>query len=146
MGVNIDGRVEIQNAFFEQPERNDWHAVIDAGFILDRDYTMFGSMFGVRNSTSFAPVAANRGLPADASEDLEALAIAEGNHSHTWITWNELQAVNWDEVGLVYGTDQISRRDALGPAGILLLEMMKPLVERYGGDCVRLVVWFDNYN
>lgn len=147
MEVDIHGSVEFRDANLDEGrDWKDWYAVINAGIILDRSYAMFGSLFGVRNPTDFVPVAADRGLPDDVSEEVKGDAEGEGNHSYTWITWEELQAVDWDATGLIYGTDRISRRDALGDSGCLLLDLMKPLAERYGEQCVRLVVWFDNYS
>ena len=147
MGVDIHGSVEFRDAALDEGrDWKVWYAVINAGIILDRSYAMFGSLFGVRNSTDFVSVAAGRGLPDDVSDEVRRDAKGRGKHSFTWITWEELQAVNWDETGLIYGTDPISRRGALGDAGGLLLELMKPLADRYGGHCVRLVVWFDNYS
>ena len=147
MGVDIHGSVEFRDAALDEGrDWRYWHAVINAGIVLDRSYAMFGSLFGIRNPTDFVPVAAGRGLPDDVSEEVKGNAEGEGHHSYTWITWEELQSVDWDATGLIYATDRISRRDALGDSGGLLLALMKPLAERYGDQCVRLVVWFDNYS
>lgn len=146
MGVNIFGSVEFRNAALDEGrDWKDWHAVINAGIVLDQSYTMFGSLFGVRNRTSFAPIAACRGLPDDVSGVIRSDAEQEGNHSFTWITWDELQAVDWNETGLV-GDDPITRSEALGDSGELLMELMRPLANYYGGECLRLVVWFDQYS
>ena len=147
MGVLIHGSVEIRNTCLDKDrDGKDWWAVINAGILLDQSYAMYGSLFGIRNTTTFVPAAPSRGLPEDISEEVKGDAVGEGFHSYTWITWEELQAIDWDEVGLIYGAEQILRRDALGESGSLLLELMKPLADRYGGQCVRLVVWFDNYS
>ncbi|MEU6866793.1 hypothetical protein ABZ924_26625 [Streptomyces sp. NPDC046876] len=57
----------------------------------------FGCLFGIRNA-SFEPLAADRGLPPDASP--EARAHYEdwgGAYGGSWITWAELQTVDWEE-------------------------------------------------
>ena len=82
MGVDICGSVEFRDAVLDEFRGwKVWYAVINAGIILDRSCAMFGSLFGVRNPTDFAPVAANRGLPDDVSEEVKADAKGEGYHS-----------------------------------------------------------------
>ena len=161
MGCDITGWVEFSDT---TPSRRHagrawWSPVLDAGFLLGRDYDLFGSLFGVRNGTDFAPVAADRGLPTDLSELARRDAECEGYHSHTWVTWEELAAVDWDELALDWGDEfrrivgnpdrdgppeMISRHQTLNADWHLLMEMAAPLVRRYGADRVRLVVWFDN--
>ncbi|UBU15826.1 hypothetical protein [Nonomuraea gerenzanensis] len=62
----------------------------------DQDYDAFGCLFGVRNRLGWTPVAAGRGLPADASEqvraDHERLAHLDGAvRGCTWVSWAELR-------------------------------------------------------
>ncbi|SRR5579885_2843409 len=60
---------------------------------------MFGSLFGVRNFAHFRPIAPERDFPEDASELVKEdfAASSEDNFSPTWITWNEIKAINWEE-------------------------------------------------
>ena len=98
MGADIHGCVEFREAALDRHfDEEDWYSVVDAGIILDRDYSLFGSLFGVRNYTDFAPVAAGRGLPPHVSDEVRGHAECEGHHSDTWVTWDELQAVDWEE-------------------------------------------------
>ena len=161
MGCDITGWVEFSNTTWRhrQVEGARWLPVLDAGFLLGRNYDLFGSLFGVRNATDFAPVAADRGLPTDLSELTRRDAEYEAYHSHTWVTWEELAAVDWDELAMKWGDEfsrirgdldpdgrpeMISRRQTLNADWHLLMEMAAPLVRQYGADRVRLVLWFDN--
>ena len=188
-GVNVEcdihGWVEFRDACLDEFfSEGRWYAAIDAGNLLDRSYSMFGSLFGVRNTTDFVPVAAGRGLPPHVTDEVQERAEEAGcgYHSHTWVTWTELQTVNWEEEaldgiawstsldgtqvregrrlsrddpnrrdgaiwteeGLMFSVGQVTRRQAAGDDFCLLMAMMEPLMRRYGGECVRLVVWFDN--
>lgn len=136
-------------------EGAQWWAAINVRLILSRNYALFGSLFGVRNATDFAPVAADRGLPTDLSQKAGRDGAREGYHSQTWVTWEELAAVDWDELALDWRDEDsrldrdgwpemISRRQVLDADWHLLMEMAEPLVRRYGADRVRLVLWFDN--
>lgn len=165
-------------------ERVHWYGVIEVESLLDRDYTMFGSLFGLRNWTDFHSAVESRGLPDDLSERAidDVFEFGEEYHSHTWATWQELEAVNWkeealtgvawsvepDEKGCRWGTrlehsdprrmegnswvergglvrvEKLTRWEALGRQGQLLFDLMRVLAARYGGDAVRLVVWFDS--
>jgi hypothetical protein len=82
-------------------------------------YDAFGCLFGVRNYARFTPVAAARGLPADATDversNWEAALAGGSGHGATWVLAEELAAVNWDELG--EGPDERVhhyRRDADG--------------------------------
>jgi hypothetical protein len=63
------------------------------------DYDMFGCLFGVMNYANFKPIAPERGLPADSSEQIRQELEQFGNtaFSTTWISWREVQAINWEE-------------------------------------------------
>ena len=52
------------------PRRQHWKAVLDVHNImgLDRDYTFWGCLFGVKNTGNFKPIAANRRLPSTRSD------------------------------------------------------------------------------
>lgn len=104
MGTEISGFVECRASHLHEEGRvSAWRVAIDL-FLLNitRNYDAFGCLFGVRNYADFRPLAADRGLPADASEtvraELDKLAQwPEQAYGTTWITWAELKAVDWDE-------------------------------------------------
>jgi hypothetical protein len=127
--------------------------------VLGRNYALLGSLSGVRNATDFAPVAADRSLLHNLSVRTGRDAEWEKYHSHTWVTWKELEAVDWDELALDWGDEfrriigkpdrdgppeMITRRQTLNADWHRLTEMAAPLVRLYGADRVRLVVWFDS--
>lgn len=74
----------------------DLHPLYDG-----RDYASFGCLFGVRNDPGWGPVAADRGLPADASsalrEEFDGIKGADAAvHSPTWVSWAELESLDPD--------------------------------------------------
>ncbi len=103
------------------------------------------------NLVNFTPLAAERGIPDDVSEEAEAAYLEAAEEpasafSASWISWAELKAADWDEraATAVRGRGQPTRKEALNSAGWqLLFEMMGALARHYGDDNVRLVVWFD---
>lgn len=107
MGVDVMGWVEVRPSYHKPDSDFDfdrqWVAVVsNVGFLAGRNYEMFGCLFGVRNHANFIPLAAERGIPDDASEDVQH-KWAEFNDrwpdeafSPSWITWAELKAVDWE--------------------------------------------------
>lgn len=98
VGTDIYGFVECRwDRWLDEDDRR-WHAAIDLDHLYNgRSYVAFGCLFGVRDA-SFAPLAADRGLPPDASPE----AVADyggwgGAYGASWITWAELQAVDWEQ-------------------------------------------------
>ena len=159
MGCDIHGRVEILYSF----SLDEWFSVIDAGLLLDRNYDAFGLLFGVRNRNGFPPIAANRGLPEDASEEVKRDGTPGADadedswilyHSASWLTLEEIQAVDWDEAILEAETEMDeagantvksrTRRSLLGASFEMVFELMEVLGKNLGPASVRLVVWFDN--
>ena len=71
MGTDISGVVECRPRWAREGggEAASWEAALDL-FLLDvtRSYDAFGCLFGVRNHAGFRPFAADRGMPADASD------------------------------------------------------------------------------
>ncbi|MGW3344602.1 hypothetical protein ACWDA3_14915 [Nonomuraea rubra] len=114
----------------------------------DQDYESFGCLFGVRNQRGWPPVAAGRGLPADASEmvraDYENSALIDAAvHGCTWISWAELRDLDMTVAAPEHGP--LTRLDVLGPGTEweYVFGVMRALARRFGADGVRLVVWFD---
>lgn len=100
MGADIHGFIECRSRWAE-PE-DAWSAAVDLDLLyLGRNYDAFGCLFGVRNHAAFAPLAAERGLPELISDAARADFDDWGSsaHSASWIGWNELRRVDWDEPG-----------------------------------------------
>jgi hypothetical protein len=97
MGTDIHGWVEAKLPFYEE---GGWQQVIGLFWLYDvRDYDAFGCFFGVRNYAQFRPIAPERGLPADVSLEVKQDAARWGNEAfgHTWIIWDEITQIDWDE-------------------------------------------------
>ena len=141
MGTDIHGWVEAHLDYMD--EEDDWLAMIYAGIILDRDYNAFRRLFGVRDyeDSGIVPIAPRRGFPVNMSQEVreEAEQVYPedqryqdgwiGCHSVTWISWAEIQSVNWSEFYQGYS---------------MLFRMMEILFEHNQIDDLRLVVYFDN--
>jgi hypothetical protein len=93
MGTDIHGYVEAYDRGL------GWRAVFDIGPLAFRDYETFGLLFGVRR-TNYQPIAAHRGLPADASREARQsyhyFAQFPDVHSASWILWKEIAAIDWE--------------------------------------------------
>lgn len=142
MGTDIQGWVE-----FKAGQSDDWEAVVRIQFLVERAYDLFGMLFGVRGVREVLPLAADRGLPADLSAEVKCDIEPPCEHP-TWILWQEITAIDWDEeldvpaLRLTYGKP-VQRKDFLRPGWSVLFAMMAALATRFGADGVRLVVWFD---
>ncbi len=102
MGVDIRGFVECR----AWPDVWDsrWQAAIDLCLLYSaRNYDAFGCLFGVQNYANFRPIAPDRGLPAEVSDSVRAQferqsQLPDQTFGSTWITWAEVQAIDWDEL------------------------------------------------
>lgn len=96
MGCDIHGFVEVKLYDF-----GEWYDCIDIRSIVGRNYDMFALLFGVRNYAAYIPIAPNRGLPELVSErakkEFEEWDVDA--HSPSWITWKEIQNINWHGQG-----------------------------------------------
>ena len=107
MGAEIEGWVQIRNAELDE-EDFGWLNAIQVGSVAERCSHMFGALFGVRNRSGFQPAAAMRGLPTFVSEQIweeaqatPAWASTTDYHSHSWITWAEIRAMDWEQTALL---------------------------------------------
>ncbi|MCB5169129.1 hypothetical protein LG634_30515 [Streptomyces bambusae] len=104
MGADIHGYIECRSTYGNLDEEDSsWHAAIDLILLYGgRNYDAFGCLFGVRNYAGFRPLAEARGLPADVSEEVrrDYESFPDLHHSASWIGWEELAAVDWDEHAL----------------------------------------------
>jgi hypothetical protein len=147
LGTDIYGWVEVMN------ERSDgnrqWFGVVRIRWLVDRNYGMFGNLFGKVNYGEFLPIAEGRGLPADASDEVSYDAASYNPVDPSWLLWSEIMAINWEEEGQsdTLGGDrfgrQVRREDTITDGWSTLWDVMEVLADRYGDANVRLVVWFD---
>lgn len=97
MTTDIYGCIEVRYPFADQDFWSDeepWTVIMDLFPLLtDQDYAAFGCLFGVRNYQGWPPVAAGRGIPADASTTWRNKIAPWEPHLHgiTWVSWAELR-------------------------------------------------------
>ena len=93
MGCDIHGFIEVKTG-------DTWEAAEDIRDDVQRNYDMFGMLFGVRNYVGFAPIAPQRGIPTDAATKTqqEYQRWDEDAHSPSWLAYSEIAALNRDEV------------------------------------------------
>jgi hypothetical protein len=107
VGIAISGMIEIRPwpRWPDMPHEIPWEAAISLDHLnVTRDYDSFGCLFGVMNYAGFRPIAAERGLPADASTE-STQAFQEQHRVDpgaaglwpTWIGWEEIQEIDWEE-------------------------------------------------
>ncbi|MCX5410750.1 hypothetical protein [Streptomyces sp. NBC_00059] len=101
MGTDIHGFIECRWDRWLDEDDREWFPAIDLAHLYNgRDYVAFGSLFGVRDTTSFRALADHRGLPPDTSQEVLADFSTWSNelHGESWISWAELAAADGDEV------------------------------------------------
>ncbi|HEY7094728.1 MAG TPA: hypothetical protein VH393_16210 [Ktedonobacterales bacterium] len=143
MGVDIDGWIEVNFGF---NGHGYWEGFAQIKHLADRNYGLFGGFFGVRNADEFIPLAANRGIPADASADVN-IHQEPLNCNSSWILWSEIEQVDWQErAARAFPPDDqpLTRENTVTPGWRIIFTIMEALATRYGGQRVRLVVWFDS--
>jgi hypothetical protein len=101
VGVDIDGFIEVRPwaSWPDLPDEIDWEPAVRLDCLyVTRDYDAFGCLFGIMNYAGFRPVAADRGLPSDAAEETRrAIDSDSGRRGPTWIGWDEIQRIDWNE-------------------------------------------------
>jgi hypothetical protein len=92
MGTDIDGAIEIRS------DDGPWQFEVDLlDFRLGRDHEVWDCLFGVRGTGDVErPLFADRGLPRDVSDPVREAGVGDYQHSHTYATWAEVVAVDWD--------------------------------------------------
>ncbi len=132
VGTEIHGYVEINT----EPDKgfdDNWCDIVNIGVLGERNYDLFGSLFGIRVSESCEPIAGNRGIPKNTS-DKELSNHSESLIGHTWVLWSELE--------------EFFPKFEIHPelkGWIFIFQSMAGLASIYGSESVRLVVYFDNY-
>jgi hypothetical protein len=151
MGTDIVGWIEANvppRADYPGDPYAGWTPVIRITHRVERNYGMFGSLFGVRNDYRFRPIASDRGQPTDLSAELEEWGEIPGppyGWTPTWITWGEIRAIDWEEPGDLLPEDPhagIRRRDVLSPGWQTTLGLMERLAQQFGETGVHISVWF----
>ncbi len=99
MGWDIYGCIEYQpEVELDAVSALPWRVAIELSEVYDeRDYDAFGSLFGLKNHTGLKPLAADRGLPPNASN--KAIRLCDGLEHYSWISWEEMNAIDWQEQG-----------------------------------------------
>ncbi|MFB7268402.1 hypothetical protein ACFCXH_40670 [Streptomyces nojiriensis] len=104
MGADIHGFIECRGTYGTLDEEDSsWHAAINLDLLYGgRSYDAFGCLFGVRNYAGFRPLAEGRGLPPDVTDEVRDHYEGAPDlfRSPSWIGWEELVAVDWDEPAL----------------------------------------------
>ncbi|MBB4940412.1 hypothetical protein FHR32_004717 [Streptosporangium album] len=92
MGADIDGVIESRST------GGRWEVEVDLlDFRLGRDHDAWDCLFGVSGAWGVErPLFAYRGLPSDVSDPVRETGIGDYQHSHTYATWAEVAAVDWD--------------------------------------------------
>lgn len=92
MGTDIDGAIESRSA------DGCWETEVDLlDFRLGRDHDAWDCLFGVSRAWGVErPLFAYRGLPNDVSDPVRETGVGDYQHSHTYATWAEVAAVDWD--------------------------------------------------
>ncbi|MEV8456802.1 hypothetical protein AB0467_22810 [Streptomyces sp. NPDC052095] len=101
MGTDMYGFIECRwDRWLDEDDRS-WVGAIDLVHLYNgRSYAAFGALFGVRDTTSFRPLADHRGLPSDVSRETRAAFGPSSSDvcGASWITWAELAAADGEEV------------------------------------------------
>ncbi|MFE1442668.1 hypothetical protein [Streptomyces sp. NPDC058739] len=117
MGTDIHG-------FVEYRAQTVWRTGSSlAALGLGRDYDGFVCLFGVRDfGGRWRPVVGQRGLPDDVSDVVRAEHASWGDAAFgaTWLGWDEVLGIDWDEPSLPRGAGVSRyRREADGTLRLL---------------------------
>lgn len=149
MSTDFGGMIECRpGARLWGPEDEDsvWESAIDVSLLNGGNaYDALACLFGVRNTFGFRPLAEDRGLPGDVSDEVRGCFAVRGGaqdlYGTTWITWRELESADWRETD---GSGTLSRQAVAGERTNWgpVWSVMRTLGELHGPENVRLVVWF----
>jgi len=134
MGTDVQGYVEINT--IKNSEEDIWFDIINIEIIAERNYEVFGKLFGVRASKEVIPLAPSRGIP-DKTSDKERI-LDEKYKTIVYQSW-----VNWNELSKFLSNHNFEEKLYFG--WHFIFTSMSELAKEYGGENVRLVVAFDNY-
>jgi hypothetical protein len=87
--TSIHGWVEFRDGY-------DWKPAVRIDELANRNYNLFGLLFGVKNHAGFSPVAANRGLPSNCSWMVRGVyEKSRDARAASWIGLDELKAIRF---------------------------------------------------
>jgi hypothetical protein len=114
-------------------EALQWHSTLRVNALVGQSPDVTSVLFGVDDhyvKKPFKPLACNRGIPHDVSDETRAAYEADGQAAHfeTWIKPKEVA--------------RIFKIKKLKKGWPVVFAFMGVLTELYGEDSVRLVVWF----
>ena len=132
MGTNIHGWVEV-NTINESTE-NIWFRVIEIDILVERNYEVYGSLFGIRAKNDVVPIAPNRGLPNDLPEYYAQELKGKSMVGVTWASFEEIR----EHLAKLCENQWLR-------GWKFILNSMDELQMRFGKGNVRIVVGFDNY-
>ena len=132
MGTNIIGYIEINS--IKESDEDIWFEIIKIDVVAERNYEIFGSLFGVRSAPEANTLAASRGIPTNTSNSSSLVCKLNAYVGHTWANWRELKLAK----------NLISSNPESSGWGFIF-KSMEILSKKYGEENVRLVVAFDNY-
>jgi hypothetical protein len=94
MGKDIYGWVEVQHTRYDG--YSHWRGVIQLSSLVERNYGIFGALFGVVNEDEFSPAFARRGLPDGLSNEARSAALIDTvTPDATWVLWSEFERLDW---------------------------------------------------
>lgn len=156
MGCDIHMAVEVRrNGKWERvlPPESAWDPwLVVNGWMDDarqswydgRNYTLFGVLAGVRNY-DVDPISKPRGFPPDPGDEVAKMIADDGleswwlgDHSHTWLTLDEVLAYDWDQ--------RLPNGDTLRECSDDFMTRTVPALQNLDPDPrnVRLVFGFDS--
>lgn len=132
MGCDIHGFLQLK---FDE---KFWLNKIDLGYLLNRNYTLFGALSNVRNHDNITGKVATDGFP-----DNPCIFNYDSNYYHSvgWFTFDDLNNFNWSQYINFYDTDLWN---SCGNSINDLYSIMKYFVDNYGKENVRCIIWYDN--
>lgn len=138
MGCDIHAHLEVRlNGKWEH------YSVID----IDRSYSLFAIMTGVRNYGEIEPISKPKGLPEDVSQitKIDRMIWDEDGHSDSWLDVIDMEKLR-DRIKKTFGNDSIDlERDVFNMhSSFFGCEITDKSSYPEGVDDVRLVFWFDN--
>ncbi len=134
MGTDVQGYVEINTINIS--EEDIWFNIIDIEIIAERNYEVFGKIFGIRTSKEGNPLAPSRGIPPNTSNKEKIL-----DKKHNTVVYQSW--VNWSELSEFLSNN--SFKEELLHGWQFIFSSMAELAKQYGSENIRLVVAFDNY-
>ncbi len=93
MSTILNGVIEIYDEYAES-----WFFVMDTFQIFNQDYDIFALLFDIRNYIEIKPIAPNRGLPNDISQQTKQKFKSKYDSDFTFITYRELTTARDTEI------------------------------------------------